>query len=155
MPVSTPQQQLDGFIDKFTPDVASQARYALAKMRARLPGACMLVYDNYNALAIGFAPGERTSDAVFSLAVFPRWVTLCSLKNGPALSDPGRILKGSGTTVRHIRLDTPAMLDDPAVKTLMKEALRMADPAIDESQPSRLIVKSVSVKQRPRQPTAK
>ncbi len=155
MPGSTPQQQLDGFIDKFTPEVASQAREALAKMLARLPGACMLVYDNYNALAIGFAPGERTSDAIFSLAVFPRWVTLCFLKNGPALPDPGRILKGSGTAVRHIRLDAPAMLDDPAVKTLMKNALRMADPAIDTAQPSRLIIKSVSVKQRPRRPSPK
>lgn len=151
----TPQQQLDSFIDKFTPDVASQAREAMEKMLARLPGASMLVYDNYNALAIGFAPGERTSEAIFSLAVFPRWVTLCFLKNGPALPDPARLLKGSGTTARHIRLDKPAMLDDPAVKTLMKEALRMADPAIDKAQPSRLMIKSVSAKQRPRRPAAK
>lgn len=155
MPRSTPRQQLDSFIDKFTPDVASQAREAVEKMLARLPGASMLVYDNYNALAIGFAPGERTSDAIFSLAVFPRWVTLCFLKNGPALPDPARLLKGSGTTVRHIRLDKPVMLDDPAVKTLMKEALRMADPAIDKAQPSRLMIKSVSAKQRPRRPAAK
>jgi hypothetical protein len=42
---------------------------ALAKMRARLPGAVELVYDNYNALAIGFGPTERTSEAVFSIEV--------------------------------------------------------------------------------------
>jgi len=155
MPIFTPQQQLDGFIDKFTPGIASRARAAISTMLARLPGATMMVYDNYNALAIGFGPGERTSDAVFSLAVFPRWVSLFFLKNGPALPDPARILKGSGTTVRHIRLDTTAMLDDPAVKTLMQEALRCADPAIDTAQPSRLMIKSVSVKQRPRRPAAK
>jgi hypothetical protein len=107
MPSSTPQQQLDRFIDKFSPDIASKAREAIAKMCTRLPGASMLVYDNYNALAIGFAPGERTSEAIFSLAVFPRWLTLCFLKNGPALPDPARLLKGSGTTVRHVRLDSP------------------------------------------------
>jgi hypothetical protein len=54
--------QLAGFIAKFTPEVAAQARAILAKMRTRLPGAVELVYDNYNALAIGFGPNERASE---------------------------------------------------------------------------------------------
>jgi hypothetical protein len=65
---STPQPQLDGFVDKFTPALAAQERVALKKMSARLPGATLLVYDNYHARAIGFAPGERTAEAVLSLA---------------------------------------------------------------------------------------
>ena len=69
---STAQQQLDSFIDKFTPRIASQVRVAMARMRVRLPGATVMVYGNYNALAIGFGPGERTSDAIFSLAAYPR-----------------------------------------------------------------------------------
>src|SRR5262245_57037570 len=48
---NTPETQLEGFLDKFTPDVARLARACLTKMRARLPGAIQLVYDNYNALA--------------------------------------------------------------------------------------------------------
>jgi hypothetical protein len=54
---STPQQQLDSFIDKFTPRLASQVRVTMAWMRVRLPGATVMVYDNDNALAIGFGPG--------------------------------------------------------------------------------------------------
>ena len=72
------QKQLDGFLDKYVPDTATQARAALAKMKARLPGATMLVYDNYNALVIGFGATDKPSKAVLSLAVFPRHVTLCS-----------------------------------------------------------------------------
>jgi hypothetical protein len=34
-------------------------------MRGYLPGAIELVYDNYNALAIGFGPSEKSSDAIF------------------------------------------------------------------------------------------
>ena len=151
----TPQQQLDGFIGKFTPEIASRVRVAMAKMLARLPGATVMVYDNYNTLAIGFAPGERTSDAIFSLAVFPRWVSLFFLKNALALTDRRHLLKGGGKVVRHIVLDTPETLDVPAVKALMKEALRLADPPLDPAQPSRLIIKSVSVKQRPRRPVRK
>ena len=39
------------------------ARAALALMTARLPTAPSLVYDNYNALVIGFAPSEKACDA--------------------------------------------------------------------------------------------
>jgi len=148
----TPQQQLDGFIDKFTPDIAAQARALIAAMSSRLPGSSVLVYDNYNALAIGFAPGERTSDAIFSLAVFPRWVSLFFLKNALALEDPADLLKGSGSVVRHIVLKTPDMLDLPPIKKLMKQALRLADPPLDPAQPMQLIIKSISAKQRPRRP---
>ena len=84
----SPAAQLDAFLDKFTPEVAAQARAALRKMRARLPGATELVYDNYNALAIGFSPTERTSEAIFSIALFPRWVSLFFLQHGTRLRDP-------------------------------------------------------------------
>ena len=155
MDANTPEQQLDRFIDKFTAEIASQVRAAMSTLRARLPGANLLVYDNYNALAIGFAPGERTSDAIFSLAVYPRWVSLFFLKNALNLADPGHLLMGNGTVARHIVLNDPGVLGLPAVKALMDQALRLADPPIDAAQPSRTIIKSVSVKQRPRRPAPK
>jgi hypothetical protein len=37
------------------------AKGALALLRKRLPGAVELVYDNYNALAVGFGPSGRGS----------------------------------------------------------------------------------------------
>ena len=57
----SPQLHLDAFLDKYSPAVATLARACLAKMRARLPGAVQLVYDNYNALVIGFGPGSLGS----------------------------------------------------------------------------------------------
>jgi hypothetical protein len=56
------ESQLDEFIDKYIPEVASTARACLKTMRARLPRATELVYDNYNALAIGFSPSEKASE---------------------------------------------------------------------------------------------
>ena len=146
------EAQLDGFLAKFTPDVDDTARQALRKMRQRLPGAIELVYDNYNALAIGFAPTERASDAIFSIALYPRWVSLFFLMNGTKLRDPECYLKGSGKVVRHIVLENAAMLDDPVVQDLMAQALELSPKLIDASLPRRLIIKSVSAKQRPRQP---
>ena len=70
------QTQLNGFIDKYTLRGGSHGSWILKKMRARLPGAIQLVYDNYNALAIGFGPSERSSEAIFSIVLYPRYVTL-------------------------------------------------------------------------------
>jgi hypothetical protein len=124
-------------------------------MRARLPGAQELVYDNYNALAIGFSPTERTSEALFSIAVFPRWVSLFFLQNGTCLRDPDCYLEGSGKQARHIKLDNGAMIDDPGVQNLIAQALELAPQPIDPGQPRRLIIKSISAKQRPRRPAGK
>ena len=69
-PSESPEAQLDRFIDKYTPAIAAHARAALVRMRQLLPGAVQLVYDNYNALAIGFGPSERASEAIFSIALY-------------------------------------------------------------------------------------
>lgn len=146
--------QLDAFLDKYAPEIAAEARAALRKMRALLPGAIELVYDNYNALAIGFSPTERTGDAIFSIAVYPRWVSLFFLQNGVRLRDPECFLQGSGKRVRHIVLENPATLDDPAVRDLIEQALELSPKALDANQGRRMIIKSVSAKQRPRRPQA-
>jgi hypothetical protein len=146
--------QLGAFLAKFTPEVEAAAKAALVRMRKRLPGAIELVYDNYNALVIGFGPTERASDAVFSIAVFPLWVTLCFLQGGPTLPDPHRLLKGSGKQVRHIRLTSAADIDSPPLRALMKAALAFAEVRIDRAASNRIVIKSVSAKQRPRVPRA-
>jgi hypothetical protein len=145
------EAQLDGFIDKFTPEVAALTRFLLEKAKARIPGAAILVYDNYNALAIGFGPSEKAGQAILSLAVMPRWVTLCFLW-GVRLSDPHGMLKGSGSRVRNVRLMTAEAFDDPRIQALIAEALEKAEPPIDPAAGHRLIIKSVSAKQRRRRP---
>jgi hypothetical protein len=146
------EEQLASFIAKFTPEVAALARSILAAMRARYPTAIKLVYDNYNALAIGFGPSEKTSQAIFSVAVFPRWVSLFFLQ-GKQLPDPEGILQGSGNVARHIRLPSAGRLDELSVKNLMQEATARAAVPFSAHGTPRLIIKSISAKQRPRRPS--
>jgi hypothetical protein len=143
------QAELDGFLAKFEPEVAAQAHSLVGKMRERIPGAQVLVYDNYNALAIGFGPSDKAGQAVLSLAVFPKWVTLCFLR-GKGLPDPAGLLRGEGSRVRHVRLDPPGRWDLPEVQALISEALARSEPPFDPAAEPRLIIKSVSAKQRPR-----
>jgi hypothetical protein len=115
-------------------------------------GAVEMVYDNYQWLVVGFGPSERVSEAVISLAFAPRWVTLCFLQNGPRLHDPEKLLRGEGRVVRHVRLESAKDLGKPAIKALLMEALTRARVPIDDRAKSRMVIKSISAKQRSRRP---
>jgi len=145
----SPARQLSRFLAKYSPKIAAQGRRALAKMRKRLPGSTEMVYDNYNGLVIGFGPTEKPSLAIFSVLLMPDHVTLCFLQ-GASVPDPNRRLKGSGNLVRHIRLVPPGVLDDPEIVELMNSALYRAKVPIDPKARRKLVIKSVSAKQRPR-----
>jgi hypothetical protein len=91
----TPAAQVAGFIAKFDPQVAKPAKAVRAKLRKRLPTAIELVYDNYNALALGFGPTERTSECVLSVAVYARGVNVYFMRSA-ALDDPDGMLEAPG-----------------------------------------------------------
>jgi hypothetical protein len=147
---NSPRERLETFIARYPPAVAAVARAALKKLRARTPGAVELVYDNYNALVIGFGPTERAGDAVLSLALYPRWVNLFFLQ-GADLPDPQRLLQGDGTVVRRIQLRDAAVLDAPAVRGLVTAALKQTFP-IPPARRSRIVIKAVAARQRSRRP---
>ncbi|MGZ3439974.1 MAG: DUF1801 domain-containing protein [Polyangia bacterium] len=147
----TAAAQIAGFLAKYTPAMQKEARAARRRLRARMPTAVEMVYDNYNALVFGFAPGDRASEAILSLAVLPDHVTLCFLQ-GKGLDDPERLLRGSGNVVRHIKLESAAALDAPAIQALIAQALRRAKVPLPKNARGSTVVKSISAKQRPRRP---
>jgi hypothetical protein len=145
------QSQLDAFLNKYSREIRELACTAIDRLRRLLPGAVEMVYDNYNALVIGFGPTERPSEAIISIALYPRWINLFFL-NGVALTDPGKILKGSGKHVRHVVLTDAAVLEQPDIVKLIRESTRLADPPFRKRNSRQLIIKSISAKQRPRKP---
>ena len=151
----SPEKQLDGFLDKYLPEIAVQARACLKILRARLPGAVQLVYDNYNGLVIGFGPTERPSEAIFSLLIVADHMTLCFLQ-GAKVPDPDGLFKGSGNIVRHIRLTAPSDLNRLDIHELMATAMETAKVPFDPAatgKTGKLIIQSISPKQRPRRPS--
>ena len=151
MKTESAEKQLDRFLNAFSPEVSELARKALAKLRKRLPHAKELVYDNYNALAIGFAPTERASEGIFSIAVYPMHINFFFLQ-GAKLPDPDGLLQGEGSQVRHIRLDDEKTLDRADVKAMMATAMKMAKVPFDKKTEYKLVIKSIAAKQRPRRP---
>lgn len=143
------RKRLDGFVARFSPEIAKRARAALAIMRERLPGAFELVYDNAYALVVGFGPSERATAALFSVVIHPQKVSLCFLY-GVDVPDPDGLLNGGGNQVRHIRIEDEKTLAKRNVRALMKAALEVAGNPYEGIAGGRTIVRAVSAKRRPR-----
>jgi len=144
--------QLDAFIDRYSPEVASDARRALSFLETRLLTTTRLVYDNYNALVVGFGSSDKVGDIILSIALYPRWVTLFFLR-GIDLPDPHGLLEGTGAQVRSVRLKPIERLEAPEVVALVDAAVERAPP-LPANGKGALIIKSISAKQRPRRPAA-
>jgi hypothetical protein len=149
--VQTAQQQLDGFLAKYDPAIQKLARDVLKRMSKRLPGAVSMIYDNYNALVIGFGPEEKVSKTPLSIALYPRWINLFFLM-GASLSDPHKLLKGKGAHVRAIRIDKADQLDDERLDALIIAAVLYVGWKLDPKAKNRLVVRSISPRQRSRRP---
>jgi hypothetical protein len=147
----SPAKRLAAFIAKYDPAIGRLVRSARAVLRRKLPTAVELVYDNYNALVIGFGATERASDAIVSLAVYARGVNLYFI-DGALLSDPHHVLKGSGKQGRFIRLEDAAALETSAITALLSAAVQQAHPPLPMTGRSYTVIKSASDKQRPRRP---
>jgi hypothetical protein len=146
------EEQLEGFLAEFLPEVADLCRAARTRLQALFPDAVELVYDNYNAVVIGFGPSEKPSEAPLSLALVPRWVNLCFLQ-GADLPDPEGLLEGSGSVARHIRIHRAEQLDSPAVQELIRLAAERSDLLGRRAGEGRkLVIRSISEKRRPRRP---
>ena len=140
----TANQELAAFLKKYHPNMIASAKKALAKMRKLVPGATEMVYDNYNALVIGFGPSEKASLAVFSLALLPEHISLCFLQ-GAGLPDPGKRLLG-------VKLLPLSVLDEKEILELITVAMNRAKEPFDPKQKRKMVIKSISKKQRPRRP---
>src|SRR5262245_2745112 len=144
------ESQLRSFIEKFNAKDQRLIRAVRTAMRKRLPTANELVYDNYNFFVIGYSPTEKPTDSVFSIAARANGVGLCFI-HGATLSDPKRLLLGSGRQTRFIRVESAAQLSHPDIESLIAEAVSQAKLTFPSRGRGKLVIRSVSAKQRPRQ----
>jgi hypothetical protein len=152
--MASTKSQISSFINRFSPDVASQFRTARAHIRKLFPRGYELVYDNYNAFGCGYSTTRINSGVLISVVAYPRWVTLFFF-HGKYFSDPEKLLQGSGARIRSIRLQPVSIVKSEAVNDLLRQAISKfkvelaAAPVISTS------IKSIVAKQLSRRPTTK
>ncbi len=143
------EKQLKGFVEKFEPRHQFLIRAVRKALRKRFPTAYELAYDNYNFFVIGYSPSERPSDSIVSIVAGANGVGLCFIR-GASLPDPKKILLGSGSQTRFIRLESADVLTRPKVEALVSAAVAQAKTPLRAQGRGRLIIRSISAKQRPR-----
>ncbi|MGN6639238.1 MAG: hypothetical protein ACTHJ8_10040 [Mucilaginibacter sp.] len=111
-----------------------------------------LIYDNYNAVAVGWSPTDKAGDVFCSIAVYSNHVNF-GFNKGSDLEDPGKMLVGDGSQYRYITIKDRHDFPEWYVKELLTEAYQNS---ISSMKPAKnavkgeTIVKSISpVKRRP------
>ena len=147
------EKHLERFVSKFEPRHQTLIRAVRKALRKRFRAAYELAYDNYNFFVIGYSPTERPSDSIVSMTAGANGVGLCFIR-GASLPDPKKILLGSGTQTRFIRLESADALSRPDVEALVAAAIARAKTPLRATVRGKLIIRSVSAKQRPRRRSA-
>jgi len=146
--------QLKAFIGKFDAKDQRLIQAVRKALRKWFATANELVWDNYNFFVIGYSPTERPSDSIVSIAARANSVGLCFI-HGARLPDPNKLLLGSGNQTRFIRLESAAVLARPEVEKLIAAAIAQAKTPMKTTGRGKVIIRSVSAKQRPRRKSAK
>jgi hypothetical protein len=149
----TDEQQLAGFINKFDSKHAALIRSVRKALRKRLPSANELVYDNYNFFVIGYCSTERPSDCIVSITAAANGVGL-SFYYGATLPDPRKLLLGSGKQNRFIRIESASTLARPEVDELIAAAIAQSENSLPKTGKGKLVIRSISKKQKSRHKTA-
>lgn len=143
-----PVVQLDELLREYTDEIRALVYKVLTKVDARLAGATRMVYANWNTTVVGYSADGKTRRSVCSVAAYPRWVNLCFFV-GPELPDPHGLLKGTGSTVRTVRITKPSDFDS-RVTALLDAAIEMWPWQFDRRQPTTTTIASITDKHRPR-----
>ncbi|MFZ1807987.1 MAG: DUF1801 domain-containing protein [Cyclobacteriaceae bacterium] len=112
-----------------------------------------LIYDNYNAVAIGYSTTDRQKGIYCHVAVYSKYVNI-GFNKGTDLNDPKKLLNGTGNSIRHIRVDGFSDFPEKYVKGLLKQALQLSIDSLEnkvQKIKEQSIIKSISAtKRRPR-----
>lgn len=97
------------------------------------PDSNELIYDNYNAVAFGWSPTDKTGDVFCSIAVYRNHINF-GFNRGSEISDPKKILNGEGSLYRKITIKNKSDFPKTKIKKLLKEAysnsLKRLKPAL-------------------------
>jgi len=111
-----------------------------------------LIYDNYNALAIGYSLSDKQKEMFCHIAVYSKYVNI-GFDRGVDLDDPKQKLKGTGNRIRHITVTDFEAIQKSYMKNLLKQAHKLTIDTLDKKTQTIIgqsIVKSISAnKKRP------
>jgi hypothetical protein len=110
---------IDELLAGYSPEVRDLALRACDLVRSVLPDAVVKVHPGWKNIM--FSTGPRMGDMV--VAVMPLRARINLHLAGADLPDPAGLLEGTGKMGRHVKVASPAMLENPALRELLLAAV--------------------------------
>jgi hypothetical protein len=145
------EAELRGQIAKFAPAHEGLIGTMRRSLRKRLPTAYELVYEYSDCFVISYSPNERGYEGVLALRASAKGVDLY-FNSGKALTDPDKLLQGSGKLARFIHMEGAFTLKPPAVARLIDEAIAHNRVPFARSGRGPVVIRSTSARKRQRRP---
>lgn len=146
-------KDLLNFLSPFSQDIIDLVMWLRDFAWDLLPLTNEIIYDNYNAVAIGWSPTDRVGHTICSIAVGR------SSKNvhfgfywGNEIADPEKLLIGQGKQYRYLLVTDPKEFPRLYLKKLVNKAYLNSLSKVKDQKHimfGQTIVKSISVKKRP------
>lgn len=80
-----------------------------------------LVFSSYNSINIGYGFTDKAWDCYCGIIIYSKHINI-SFPSGAELPDPEKLLRGTGSRVRHLRIENFDTIKQPAVLALLKQA---------------------------------
>lgn len=143
----SPPEQFAEFVSRFPPEIIALVKRCMPKLCRALPGSNQIVYDYTKSVVVSFSMTERGYEAIVAVAIFPDGVRLYFDKS---ISDPKRLLQGSGGKVRSVTLKSAAELDRGDIHELLKAAIKHSGATFPKTGTNRMIIQSEAKKKKSR-----
>jgi hypothetical protein len=140
------------FLKPFSKEIIERALWLREFIWDLYPQTNELIYDNYNALAVGWSPTDRVGHTFCSIAVGRTSNNIhFGFYWGSEISDPDEVLLGEGNQYRYILVPDKNKFPKAYIKKLVKEAYANSLAKVKDKKQimnGQTIVKSVSTKKR-------
>ncbi|MDP4151652.1 MAG: hypothetical protein Q8927_05590 [Bacteroidota bacterium] len=146
-------KDLNKFLKPFPAETREIAHWLREFVWDLYPQTNELIYDNYNALAIGWSPTDRVGHTFCSIAVgrTPKHNVHFGFYWGSEISDPEKRLIGQGKQYRYLLVGSIKTFPKTYIKRLLKEAYANSLGKVrdmDQIRKGLTITKSVSASKR-------
>jgi len=145
----TPEDQLLDFLKPYSADVQNLLLTVRARLRARIPDACEIIWDATNVVGCEFGWSEKGRSGFLHLPAYAKHVNL-GFNQGASLSDPHGLLKGTGAKIRHITLKSLSDFEDPRVQDLIDQAIEISGKPMQPMPPTITVKVMNGPKRRPK-----
>ena len=143
------EAELRTLIEKFAPAYLSLVGAIRRSLRKRLPTAYEVVYEYRDCFVISYSPSERGYEGVLAIRASANDVRLY-FNRGRELPDPEKLLQGSGTQARWMKVEVASALVRPAVARLMEGAIARNRVPFERNGRGSIVIRSTSAKKRRR-----